>query len=85
MPDDSRAETPQTPPMAIRYRPAVPTDTRAMFDVFHDTFAEVDRRLGSPDAVDPTDDAAREAEWLRLPVPLRAPHGHGRSRLGGRR
>ena len=51
--------------MAIRYRPAVPTDTRAMFDVFLDTFAEVDRRLGSPDALDPTDDAVREAEWLR--------------------
>ncbi len=57
--------TPQTPRVAIRYRPAVPTDTRAMFDVFLDTFAEVDRRLGSPDALDPTDDAVRESEWLR--------------------
>ncbi|HVQ22103.1 MAG TPA: hypothetical protein VMT36_02425, partial [Candidatus Saccharimonadia bacterium] len=52
--------------MVIRYRPAVPTDTRAMFDVFLETFSEVDRRLGSPGAIDPTDDAVREAEWLGM-------------------
>ena len=51
----AEAQRPHTPPMAIRYRPAVPTDTRAMFDVCHDSFADLDRRIGSPDAVDPAD------------------------------
>jgi GNAT superfamily N-acetyltransferase len=47
----------------IRYRPITAEDGRRIFDVFYDAIADVDRRLGDPDAWDPGDDAMRASAW----------------------
>jgi GNAT superfamily N-acetyltransferase len=46
-----------------RFRPIGAQDGRAVFDVFYDAIADVDRRLGDPNAWDPADDAMREDAW----------------------
>jgi GNAT superfamily N-acetyltransferase len=48
-----------------RYREASAADNRAMHDVFLETVAEIDRRLGSADAVDDKDPVVREQSWER--------------------
>jgi len=53
------------PDGAITYRRARPEDNRAMHDVFLESISEVDRRLGSVEAVDPSDPAVREESWQR--------------------
>jgi len=50
---------------SIAYREARPEDNRAMHDVFLESISEVDRRLGSTEAVDPADPGVREASWER--------------------
>jgi GNAT superfamily N-acetyltransferase len=45
------------------FRPIEREDGRAIFDVFYEAVADVDRRLGSPDAWDPGDDAMRSQAW----------------------
>jgi GNAT superfamily N-acetyltransferase len=47
----------------LRYRRAEPEDGRAMHDIFLESIAEVDRRVGSADAVAASDPAVREASW----------------------
>ena len=47
----------------IHYRPIEPTDSRDLFNVFYDALADVDRRLGDPDAWDPEDAAMRSDAW----------------------
>jgi GNAT superfamily N-acetyltransferase len=47
----------------IRYRPATSADNRALHDVFLESISEVDRRVGSADAVDSSDPAVREQSW----------------------
>jgi GNAT superfamily N-acetyltransferase len=49
----------------IRYRPASPADNRALHDVFLAAISEIDRRVGSVDAVDDSDPAVREDSWNR--------------------
>jgi GNAT superfamily N-acetyltransferase len=49
----------------IRYRQAIAGDNRALHDVFLDSISEVDRRVGSADAVDASDSAVREESWLQ--------------------
>jgi GNAT superfamily N-acetyltransferase len=50
---------------AVGYRPAGPEDAQALHDVFFETVSEVDRRLGSADAVDSSDPAIRAASWVK--------------------
>jgi len=47
----------------IRYRPATAADNRAMHDVFLESISEIDRRVGSADAVDSSEPAVREQSW----------------------
>ena len=49
----------------VRYRPASLDDAQALHDVFFETVSEVDRRLGSADAVDSSDPAIRAASWVK--------------------
>jgi len=48
-----------------RYRRALPEDTQALHDVFFESIAEVDRRLGSVEAVDPSDPLVRAESWAK--------------------
>jgi GNAT superfamily N-acetyltransferase len=47
----------------LRYRPATAADSRGLHDVFLESISEVDRRVGSADAVDSSDPAVREESW----------------------
>jgi GNAT superfamily N-acetyltransferase len=49
----------------VDYRAARPEDNHALHDVFLASVSEVDRRLGSADAVDDSDPAVREASWTK--------------------
>lgn len=49
----------------VTFRPAGPDDAQALHDVFFETVSEVDRRLGSADAVDSSDPAIRAASWVK--------------------
>jgi GNAT superfamily N-acetyltransferase len=49
----------------IAYRPATVADNHAVHDVFLAAVSEVDRRVGSVDAVDDTDPEVRAASWTR--------------------
>jgi GNAT superfamily N-acetyltransferase len=49
----------------VGYRPARPEDNQALHDVFLASVSEVDRRLGSADAVDDSDPAVRAASWTK--------------------
>jgi GNAT superfamily N-acetyltransferase len=50
---------------APTYRAARPEDSRALHDVFLASVSEVDRRLGSADAVDDSDPDVRAASWAK--------------------
>ena len=49
----------------VTYRPARLEDNHALHEVFLTTVAEVDRRLGSADAIDDSDPEVRAASWAR--------------------
>lgn len=52
--------------MTIRFRRGTGADDRAVHAVFLEAVNEIDRRIGSPDAFEPGDAAAVEANWGRL-------------------